>query len=139
MFRQQHTLLLLLLALLSANAHAGRETALLNPQPVPVSTSSGKTPTAEQLRQSIVAAGTGKTWVVTPAGEGKMLGVIDVRGKHRLMVDIAYSPASFHVTYRDSTNLNYGTDLEGVTVIHPNANRWMADFSNAIRQEILRR
>lgn len=137
MFRYKYVLPLLLL-LFSVNAHAGRETALINPQPVTIVTSSGKTLSMEEIRKAMTIAGGSLQWVITPAGDGKATGTIDVRGKHRLIVDIAYSPKSFAVSYKDSSNLNYGKDLEGVTVIHPNANRWMNNLSDAIRVELLR-
>jgi hypothetical protein len=125
-------------ALLSSNAIAGRTAPLVNIDNVPVTTSSGKHLTADQVRQTIVRAIGETQWTATPAQGGKIVATLEVRHKHTLIVEIPYSAESYSIHYKDSVNLNHGRDEDGVEVIHPNANKWMANLKEAIRVEFVR-
>lgn len=124
-------------ALISSNAFAGRTAPLTNIENMPVVTGSDKAPSADQVRQAIVYAVNSAKWTATPAQDGKMIASIEVRNKHTLTVEIAYNATSYSIRYKDSINLNHGFE-EDVEVIHPNANKWMVNLKEAIRNELIR-
>ncbi|MCM8614087.1 hypothetical protein [Accumulibacter sp.] len=105
-----------------------------------VLTSSGKALTVEQVRQAITAAAQSHSWQVSGAPNGGGLqAVLNVRGKHTVVVAITYSPQTYSIVYHDSTNMNYSHDPNThVRIIHPYYNRWVAELRDAIRMELNR-
>ncbi|EXI65557.1 MAG: hypothetical protein AW08_03077 [Candidatus Accumulibacter adjunctus] len=105
-----------------------------------VLTSSGKALTAEQVRYAITAAAQSHSWQISRAPNGDGLqAVLSVRGKHTVVVAIAYSPKTYSIAYHDSTNMNYSHDPNTqVRVIHPYYNRWVSELRDAIRMELNR-
>jgi len=95
---------------------------IANFQNLPVKTR-GDTPSLSQVRAAIVAAGRKRNWVIVEGEPGQLRGTLLVRGKHRAEIDIAYSPQSYSVIYRNSESLNY----DGQN-IHPSYNRWVKDL-----------
>ncbi|MBN8452021.1 hypothetical protein [Accumulibacter sp.] len=115
-------------------------------QPVPiidypsntVSTRSGKALTVEQVREAITAAARSHSWQTSPSPSGDGLqAVLNVRGKHTVVVNISFSAQAYSITYHDSTNMKYSNDPDTkVRVIHPFYNRWVSELREAIRMEL---
>ena len=129
--------LLIATALVAAPAIARDSVPIVNYDNVAVATSSGKAPEAEQVRQVITATAAGKGWTVAPAGDGKLQATIVVRGKHTVVVDIAYAADKYALTYKDSTNMNF-IERDGQKLIHPFYNKWVQTLKEAIRLELLK-
>lgn len=119
----------------SANARSG--VPITNFENVPVVTGSGKPATEEQVKTAIIAAQAAHGWVITPAGNGKLLANVNVRSKHMATLDISYSADKYSLIYQTSVNLNYDT-RNGEAIIHPNYNKWVATLVNDIRVELLK-
>jgi len=95
----------------------------------PVSRADGKLLTEDDVRRALVSAGSSRGWVMTPQAPGVLIARLNVR-KHMAEARIDYSPASFSITYQNSSNLDYGTNRRGVQVIHKNYNRWINNLRN---------
>lgn len=77
-------------------------------------------------------------WNVTKKeSDGTMVAQIIVRGKHTLVVDIAYNEKSFDITYKSSDNLNYKDKGDGTATIHRNANKWMRKIHQDIAKQLV--
>jgi len=100
-------------------------------------TSSGRTPTLDEVRRAIVTAATSLGWTLYPAGEQGFICTLVVREKHMIVVDATYSVNMLSVTYRDSTNMSYWSDGSSV-VIHQNYNVWTRTLTDKIRGEIVK-
>jgi hypothetical protein len=109
--------------------------AIINHEAVPASTASGKPASAEQIRTAMQAAGGPRGWQITPAGNGKALAVLNVRGKHSVTADVAYGAGQYSVKYRDSTNMNYDA---GAGTIHPKYNMWVQTLIDDTRIQLLK-
>jgi hypothetical protein len=101
---------------------AGSPEPVANFQDLPVRTQ-GDTPSAAQVRAAILSAGGKRHWMMVDGEPGKLVATLLVRGKHKAVVDISYSPQSFSIVYRDSENLNYDGHQ-----IHNAYNRWVKDL-----------
>ena len=105
---------------------------IMNVTDQPVVTAAGKPLTADQVRDAIVAAGTGLGWVMTPVSPGLVSGRLALR-EHAAVVDIRYSATTYSITYKDSTNLHYRDGQ-----IHKNYNGWVENLDRDIRAGLLR-
>jgi hypothetical protein len=118
-------------------------------QPVPiidypdnaVFTSSGRALTVEQVRDAITAAAQSHSWQTSRSPNGDSLqAVLNVRGKHTVVVEITHSAQVYAIMYHYSTNMKYSNDPDTkVRVIHPFYNRWVSELHEAIRMELDRR
>ena len=97
----------------------------------PVVTGSGKPATLEQVRSSIVRAGTSLGWVMTPGDPGLVVGRLALRG-HVAIVEVRYSAKDYSIKYKDSTNLDYRDGQ-----IHKNYNGWIENLDRDIRSNML--
>lgn len=120
--------------------------------PVPA----GREPTLAAVETALNHAAARKNWTLENQGPGKAVGTLVVRGKHTIRVDIAYTPRTISLTYKDSINMNYEvysapisqdtvTEMlssgsrkyaDGQPLIHPNYNVWVRDFLKQIKLEI---
>jgi hypothetical protein len=108
----------------SVLALAGCRTApVLNINEAPISGNRSM----QQVEQAIVEAGRSLGWQMSPQGPGRIQGNLALRS-HRASVDIAYSPKSYSIRYKDSDNLHY----DGSS-IHKNYNGWIENLDRAIR------
>lgn len=110
--------------------------ALAGCSSVPVQNTSGNVPpglTADAVREAIEAGATLRRWGVREESPGKLVATLDVRGKHSATVEITYDTTSYHITYRDSRNLDYDGEE-----IHENYNAWVAKLDKSIRNELVR-
>ena len=105
---------------------------IVNVTDQPVVTAAGKPLTADQVRNAIIAAGTGLGWVMTPVSPGLVSGRLMLR-EHTAVVDVRYSATTYSITYKDSTNLNYRDGQ-----IHKNYNGWIENLDRDIRAGLLR-
>ncbi len=126
-------LLAAMLALAGSQATAQRlPVPIENHENVVVQPASGKTLTAEQVKNAIVAASTAtaRKWSVSEAGPGHLVATYHVR-THTVIADIRYTGSQFSLTYKDSVNMKAGGGK-----IHPFYNAWSADFVQAIKLEL---
>jgi hypothetical protein len=79
----------------------------------------------------------GRGWTLTSNdNQGNLVAQVIVRGKHTLVVDIAYTTTSYDITYKSSDNLDYQRRRNGSEVIHRNANSWMSNIQNDIAAQL---
>ena len=90
----------------------------------------GVTRSAQQVEQAIISAGNSLGWQMRPSGPGRIEGTLLLRD-HRAVVDIDYSPKTYSIRYKDSSNLHY----DGGT-IHKNYNGWIENLDRAIRNRL---
>jgi hypothetical protein len=115
------------------NAHARGNVPILNHDAVQAVTGAGKPASPEQIRTALQAAGSPRGWTITPAGNGKALAVLDVRGKHTVSADITYASGQYSIKYRDSSNMNYEA---GSNSIHPKYNMWVDQLVRDTRAQL---
>lgn len=138
MTRLHGMVLAALVGLASTPAMAQRAVVpIVNLDNLPVTTVSGVTPTAAQVRQSIEAAALSRDWEIREAAPGQLVASLSVRGKHTITTDIAYSATTYSIRYRDSVNMKFKAadpaSAPVVGLIHPFYNRWVDDLDRAIR------
>ena len=92
--------------------------------------SSKANPSMDEIGKAIVRAGTGLGWQMTPDRPGHVTGRIALR-THVAVVDIDYTPKTYSIKYKDSTNLDYNGSS-----IHRNYNGWIQNLDKAIRAQI---
>ncbi|HSV17851.1 MAG TPA: hypothetical protein VLR71_05540 [Casimicrobiaceae bacterium] len=105
---------------------------VLNVAAEPVVVTPGKAATEENVRDAILRAGAGLGWVMRPVSPGVINGALNLR-THGAVIDVEYTPKSYNIVYRSSTNLDAGNGQ-----IHKNYNGWIENLNNAIRRELLR-
>jgi hypothetical protein len=86
--------------------------------------------TQDQVQKAIYAAGASLGWVMKDVQPGMIRGVLKLR-THEAEVDIAYSSASYSITYASSVNLDYKAGN-----IHRAYNTWVTNLSRSIQTEI---
>lgn len=151
---------LVLFALALCGSAAARETVpIVDYNDVAVSTGSGKTPTADQVRDAIIAAAKSRQWSINKVqNENRLTATLIVRGKHTMVVSIPYAADKYSIKYLESVNMNYAlsdapmegsTDLTkintpaktlpaGTPMIHPNYNKWVQMLAQSVRAELSR-
>jgi hypothetical protein len=131
-------LLAAVLALAAAlNAHARGNVPIVDHEAIPAARASGQPATAEQIRTALQMAGANRGWQITPAGNGKALAVLNVRGKHSVSTEITYGPGKYSIKYRDSNNMNYEAG-DGAGTIHPKYNAWVQTLIDDTRMQLLK-
>jgi hypothetical protein len=110
---------------------------IVNHPDIAVVSSNGSAPSAEKVKQAIMAGAAAKGWKIAQQADGKLQASLLVRNKHTVMVLIDYTPQKYSLMYQDSINMNYAT-RNGEPVIHPFYNTWVADLKEAIRLEMLK-
>ena len=118
----------LLVALLALGLAACTSKPLLNPQQtLPHSQQYSDA----QLQQAILSALSNRGWKIDRVNPGKVNASINVRGRHYAEIDVIYNPSGYLIRYRNSRELDYRDGK-----IHRNYNRWVANLSNSILQEL---
>lgn len=123
------------LACAALGSQARGNVAIVNHEAIPATTASGKPASAEQIRAALASAGGPRGWQITPAGAGKALAVLNVRGKHSVSADIAYASGQYSIKYRDSSNMNYDA---AAGTIHPKYNAWVQTLIDDTRMQLLK-
>ena len=103
---------------------------ILNVSNAPAVNASGKTLSPEQVKSAIIRAGAGLGWQMKEDGPGKITATLELRN-HTAAVDIPYSPASYSIVYKSSSNLH-----EGGGNIHKNYNGWIQNLTRAINVQL---
>lgn len=127
----------LAVAFAALTAHARNSVPIVNHEAVPAVRASGQPASADQIRAAMQAAGTARGWQITPAGAGKAVAVLNVRGKHMVSADVSYSSGRYSIKYRDSSNMNYEPG-EGAGRIHPKYNMWVQTLIDDTRIQLSR-
>ncbi len=121
-----------------ASAACSRHTVpLVNYENLAIPSRSVKTLSLEDINKALTVAAAEKNWKLSNAGPGKATATLIVRGKHTILVDIAYTTTELSLKYKDSINMHYHSDINGNITIHPNYNKWVGDFIEAINKELL--
>jgi len=118
-------------------ANARRGVPPENHDNVPVVRPDGKALTPDKVRAAIVTATTQLRWTILEDNPGTIAANLSLRGKHSMTVEIRYTGQTFSITYRDSSNLNYGRGGHG-TDIHPTYNKEVRKLLNAINNTLQR-
>jgi|SRR4051794_15570105 hypothetical protein len=124
----------LLAASLPASARSGA--AVVDLEGMPIATGSGKQPTAEQVKNAVIAGARRAKWT-TSVQPNNSLQLTFTNRKHVAVVKTTYSSKTYSITYADSTNLNYEME-KGQGTIHPNYNKWVEKLRHAIDAELRR-
>lgn len=130
-------LLAIAVAFVALNVHARGSVPIIDHEAVPAVRASGQPASADQIRAAMQAAGAARGWQVTPAGNGRALAVLNVRGKHSISADISYASGRYSIKYRDSSNMNYEPG-EGSGKIHPKYNMWVQTLIDDTRMQLAR-
>ncbi len=96
----------------------------------PIVTTSGKTLTSEQIKQSISLAGAALGWKVVEEKPGLLIATILLR-KHQAIIEIPYTSTKYSITYKSSINLD-----EAGGQIHRNYNGWILNLTKAINNQL---
>ncbi|MEY4564925.1 MAG: hypothetical protein RLZZ618_4202 [Pseudomonadota bacterium] len=111
MLRRHGLILLIALTGFSGAAQAQRTgMPVVDFRDIPVSLSSSKTLTSEQVRQAFVAAAGAGRWEVATLANGNLQLTTLKNGKHTLVVDVVLSADKYAVLYSRSEDLNYVKD-----------------------------
>jgi hypothetical protein len=87
-------------------------------------------PTADEVRQAIIRAGTQLGWQMRADRPGHLLGTLTLR-THTAVVDIDYDRTAYSIRYKDSTNLDYNG-----STIHRSYNGWVQNLDRAIKTQL---
>jgi len=85
---------------------------------------------AAEVKKGIIKAAQGRRWKVKEIGPGELVAMVQVRS-HTATVTITYSPKSYSIVYKDSTNLKYNNGK-----IHRNYNKWVTFLKQDIDLEL---
>lgn len=125
----KHLLAPILLAfLLAATPAAAKTVELPEPQRVAAVGPMGQAPTVEQVRHAVATAGAPRGWMMVDEQPGRITLRNVVRGKHTVVVAVAYDAAGFQVEYVSSENMNY-TVRRGQARIHPKYHHWVGNLA----------
>lgn len=109
-----------------------RSAELVDPPPVTIQCHLSEA----DMIDAIVSGGSVRGWRPVTRTPGMVeLRYIKGNNKHVITVNVEYSKNTFDVTYKDSTNLSYKVKKNGVRVIHPRPNGWMANLSMDIESK----
>src|SRR6218665_3128284 len=92
--------LLLALVFVAGPASARRLVPIIHHSDIAATASSGNTLTPRQVNQAIMVGAAAKGWTTAEQGDGQLLATVNVRGKHTVMVLIAYTSEKYSLTYQ---------------------------------------
>ena len=121
-------IILLVLVALPPTVQA-RTTDLVNPDPVTINCRLQP----RDMQQAIRKGGQVRHWKVIAEQPGSSeVRYIKGNNKHVLTVNVEYTGNTFSVSYKDSVNLHYFINYEGVARLHPRPVGWMRNLSGDI-------
>ena len=124
----------LMAAMVSTAAFAGRTLPLIEPGRVALHASAASAPVAARdVRRAVLTGGRLHDWQLKNEAPG-VLTLEAGHGTHRVTVDVNYDATGYEIKYRDSVEMNYDVE-DGKPVIHPKYNKWVMDLDSAIRSE----
>jgi len=92
----------------------------------PIAPSGAAARTLDEVKAAILGAGEARGWTLKEIGPGHLEGILRIRA-HIAVVDIKYSPTSYSIAYKDSSELLY----DG-TQIHMEYNNWIKSLEDGI-------
>ena len=122
---------ILALVITIAITACARNVSVYNLPEVPV-TASKPNASLDEVGKAIIRAGATLGWQMKQVKPGLILGTLNVR-EHMAAVDVQYTPQSYSIQYKDSSNLSY--DAQSKT-IHKNYNGWIQNLDKAIRAQL---
>jgi len=102
---------------------------------MPIKTKTGEPASPQEIRDAIVAGGSGLNWDFADLAPGRLRGTLIVRGRHMVEVDIPYAADRFSVLYLNSSQMNY-RESDSVREIHPNYNVWVRQLVHRVSIQI---
>lgn len=114
-----------------ANAGCFRCAPIQNVDEAAIASPAGKSLNIEQVKASIIRAGSGLGWQVRESAPGRLVATLHLR-KHVAEVEIPYSEKAYSIIYKSSVNLD-----EGDGEIHKNYNGWIQNLTKAINVQLL--
>lgn len=108
-----------------------RDAVIRNYEEQPIVRYDGSKLSMEKVERAIVLAGRDLGWVMQSAGEGRMVGILELRD-HKAVVDIEFDSSSYSIKYKDSSNLLY----QPPNKIHRQYNHWVANLVKRINASI---
>lgn len=127
-------LMILLAALTAIGCRPGRPVATYSYNFPPAETH--QTLSEKQMHDAIVKACVSNGWRASTTSPGNIEATIMVRNKHTVVVNIPYTPTSYSINYKASTNMEYKVKSDGSASIHPNYNNWVARLDQSIRSNV---
>lgn len=109
---------------------------LIEWQNVNALTGSGKPATAEEIKRAFLVGGARRGWSCVDDGPAKLACTLVVR-THTLVMNLAYEPGKYSLTYKDSANLDYKSE-DGKRTIHRSYVNWNTNLMNDARAELMR-
>lgn len=91
--------------------------------------------TQEQMRNAIIKGCAHREWKTVDIDQNTIEAVINVRGKHRVVVTIPYTSDSYSIRYKESTGMKY-TNKNGEQKIHSSYNKWIHNLDRSIQTEL---
>ncbi len=88
---------------------------------------------ADNVKKAILAGAASRGWLPKVVKPGHINASIDVRGKHRAVVDIFYTNENYSIKYNETYGLKYDASTGK---IHPNYNNWMVHLKNSINAHL---
>ncbi|CCO23431.1 hypothetical protein [Maridesulfovibrio hydrothermalis] len=107
-----------------------RTARIQNVELAPIISSGQHQKTMEDVKKAIISAGYGLGWQMSDIAPGHLVATLNIRS-HQAVVDITYTPETYSINYKDSTNLKYNGET-----IHSNYNKWIKNLTNAINREL---
>ncbi len=89
--------------------------------------------TMAKVEKAITKGAIRKGWTTKKIKTGLLESKVNVRGKHFVMVNIAYNTKGYKIIYKDSQNMNYNPQDN---TIHPNYNKWIGNLERNINYEL---
>lgn len=96
----------------------------------PLTATSGKSLSMQEVQAAIVRAGTPLGWQITPEKPGQLTGRLSLR-THQAVVEITHNTKTYSINYKDSVDLGANGGQ-----IHKNYNGWIQNLDKAIRSQL---
>ena len=100
----------------------------------PTATASPRNLSTNDYKRAIIRAGAKRGWTFDDAGRGHMIGRLNVRGKHSVVVDLYYDRSTYRIEYQSSKGLKYDP---AANTIHPRYQKWVNTLGQHIDREVI--
>ncbi|WP_319776887.1 hypothetical protein [Maridesulfovibrio sp.] len=107
-----------------------RTAPIQNIEMAPIVAANQQARSMESVKNAIIKGGYSLGWQMSDVAPGHLVGTLNIRS-HQAVVDITYTPETYSINYKDSTNLKH----KGNT-IHSNYNAWVKNLAGAINREL---
>ncbi|TIH15791.1 hypothetical protein D0S45_09415 [Marinifilum sp. JC120] len=107
-----------------------RTAPIQNIEMAPIVSTSQQARSMESVKNAIIKGGYDRGWQMSDMAPGHLVATLNIRS-HQAVVDITYTPETYSINYKDSTNLKHKGN-----VIHSNYNAWIKNLANSINREL---